>query len=119
VVHGDKLGRTLGWPTANLWLGRHLEPARGVYAATVLLPDGRELKGVANVGRRPTLGGDPQTRLEVHVFDFDEDLYGQEIGVRLRHFLRPDEKFDGLETLTAAIAKDAADARAALAADPG
>ena len=114
VVHGDKLGRVLGWPTANLWLGRHLEPARGVYAVTVALPDGRELKGVSNIGRRPTLGGDPQTRLETHVFDFSGDLYGAEIGVRLRHFLRPDAKFDGLEALKLAIARDAEDARAVL-----
>ncbi len=111
VAHGDKLGRVLGWPTANLWLGRHLEPARGVYAVTVLLPDGREVKGVANIGRRPTLGGDKETRLEVHVFDFNEDLYGQEIRVRLRHFQRPDAKFDGLEPLKAAIAADAEEAR--------
>ncbi|MBL6457062.1 bifunctional riboflavin kinase/FAD synthetase [Belnapia sp. T6] len=114
VVHGDKLGRVLGWPTANLWLGRHLEPARGVYAVTAMLPDGREVKGVSNIGRRPTLGGDPETRLETYLFDFSGDLYGQEIGVRLRHFLRPDAKFDGLETLKAAIAQDAEDARVAL-----
>jgi len=114
VVHGDRLGRVLGWPTANLWLGRHLEPARGVYAVTVALPDGREVKGVANIGRRPTLGGDPETRLEVHLFDFDEDLYGQEVGVRMHHFLRPDEKFANLEELKAAIASDAEQARAAL-----
>jgi riboflavin kinase/FMN adenylyltransferase len=114
VVHGDKLGRVLGWPTANIWLGRHLEPARGVYAVTVALPDGREAKGVANVGRRPTLGGDPATRLETHVFDFAGDLYGQEIGVRLVRFLRPDAKFDGLEALKAAIAEDARQARAIL-----
>ena len=114
AVHGDRLGRVLGWPTANLWLGRHLEPARGVYAVTVALPDGREVKGVANIGRRPTLGGDPETRLEVHLFDFDEDLYGQEVGVRMHHFLRPDEKFANLEELKAAIASDAEQARAAL-----
>lgn len=114
VVHGDKLGRVLGWPTANLWISRHLEPARGVYAVTVALPDGTEAKGVANIGRRPTLGGDPQTRLEVFIFDWSGDLYGQEIGVRLVHFLRPDAKFDGLETLKAAIAEDARNARAAL-----
>ncbi|SDC94808.1 bifunctional riboflavin kinase/FAD synthetase [Belnapia rosea] len=118
VVHGDKLGRVLGWPTANLWLGRHLEPARGVYAVTAMLPDGREVKGVSNIGRRPTLGGDPETRLETYLFDFSGDLYGQEIGVRLRHFLRADAKFDGLEQLKAAIAQDAEDARAALAQDP-
>jgi riboflavin kinase/FMN adenylyltransferase len=114
VVHGDKLGRVLGWPTANMWLGRHLEPARGVYAVTVALPDGREAKGVANVGRRPTLGGDPQTRLETFIFDFAGDLYDQEIGVRLVRFLRPDAKFAGLEELKAAIAQDVEDARAAL-----
>jgi riboflavin kinase/FMN adenylyltransferase len=114
VVHGDKLGRVLGWPTANMWLGRHLEPARGVYAVTVALPDGREAKGVANIGRRPTLGGDPQTRLETFIFDFSGDLYGQEIGVRLVHFLRTDAKFADLEALKAAIAEDERQARAVL-----
>ena len=114
VFHGDKLGRVLGWPTANIWLGRQLEPARGVYAATVLLPDGTEVAGVANVGRRPTLGGDPQTRLEAHLFDWSGDLYGREIGVRLRGFLRPDATFDGLEALKAGIAADTAAAREAL-----
>jgi riboflavin kinase/FMN adenylyltransferase len=114
VVHGDKLGRVLGWPTANIWLTRHLEPARGVYAVTVALPDGSVAKGVANVGRRPTLGGDPETRLETFIFDFDGDLYGQEIGVRLVRFLRPDAKFAGLEELKAAIAQDVVAARAAL-----
>lgn len=114
VVHGDKLGRVLGWPTANIWIGRHLEPARGVYAVTVALPDGTEAKGVANVGRRPTLGGDPETRLETHIFDWSGDLYGQEIGVRLIRFLRSDAQFDGLETLKAAIAEDARQARAIL-----
>ncbi|MFC0407804.1 bifunctional riboflavin kinase/FAD synthetase [Roseomonas elaeocarpi] len=114
VVHGDKLGRVLGWPTANLWLGRHIEPARGVYAVTVVLPDGTEVKGVANVGRRPTLGGDPQTRLEVHLFDWQGDLYGQEIGVRLHQFLRPDATFAGLEELKDAIAEDARQARRVL-----
>jgi riboflavin kinase/FMN adenylyltransferase len=113
-VHGDKLGRVLGWPTANMWLGRHLEPARGVYAVTVALPDGREAKGVANVGRRPTLGGDPQTRLETFIFDYSGDLYGREIGVRLVQFLRADAKFADLEELKAAIAQDVLDARAAL-----
>ena len=114
VVHGDKIGRRLGWPTANLWLGRQLEPARGVYAVRVVLPDGAVRDGVANIGRRPTLGGDPQTRLEVHIFDSDRDLYGQEIGVRLIAFLRPDATFAGLEELTAAIAQDAAEARRVL-----
>jgi riboflavin kinase/FMN adenylyltransferase len=114
VVHGDKLGRVLGWPTANIWIGRHLEPARGVYAVTVALPDGTEARGVANVGRRPTLGGDPETRLETFIFDFSGDLYDREIGVRLVRFLRPDAKFAGLEELKVAIAQDVEDAKAAL-----
>jgi riboflavin kinase/FMN adenylyltransferase len=114
VFHGDKLGRELGWPTANILLGRQLEPARGVYAVTVVLADGAEVPGVANVGRRPTLGGDPVTRLEVHLFDWSGDLYGQEIRVRLHAFLRADASFAGLEELKAAIAADAAEARRVL-----
>jgi len=116
VFHGDRLGRELGWPTANILLGRQLEPARGVYAVTVMLEGGAEVPGVANVGRRPTLGGDPVTRLEAHLFDWSGDLYGQEIGVKLHSFLRPDAKFDGLEALKQAIAADAAEARRVLAA---
>jgi len=116
VFHGDRLGRELGWPTANLWLGRHLEPARGVYAVRAVLADGSVVPGVANVGRRPTLGGDPETRLETHLFDWSGDLYGQEIGIRLHRFLREDMSFDGLESLKAAIAADAAQARAVLGA---
>jgi riboflavin kinase / FMN adenylyltransferase len=111
VFHGDRLGRELGWPTANILLGRQIEPARGVYAVTVALPDGAVVPGVANVGRRPTLGGDPVTRLEAHLFDWSGDLYGQEIGVRLHAFIRPDAAFAGLAELKAAIAADAAEAR--------
>ncbi|TPG60470.1 bifunctional riboflavin kinase/FAD synthetase [Roseomonas nepalensis] len=116
VFHGDRLGRELGWPTANVWLGRHLEPARGVYAVVAVLADGSLVPGVANVGRRPTLGGDPETRLETHLFDWFGDLYGQEIGIRLHRFLREDATFDGLDALKAAIASDAARARAVLGA---
>jgi riboflavin kinase/FMN adenylyltransferase len=117
VFHGDKLGRELGWPTANILLGRHVEPARGVYAARVRLASGAILPGVANIGRRPTLGGDPVTRLEVHLFDWSGDLYGQEIAVALPHFLRPDAAFADLAALTAAIAADAAAARRLLQAE--
>ena len=116
VFHGDKLGRELGWPTANILLGRQLEPARGVYAVTAVLADGVVVPGVANVGRRPTLGGDPVTRLETHLFDWSGDLYGQEIRVRLHAFLRPDATFDGLDALKVAIAADADAARRVLAA---
>ena len=116
VFHGDKLGRELGWPTANILLGRQLEPARGVYAVTAVLANGAVVPGVANVGRRPTLGGDPVTRLETHLFDWSGDLYGQEIRVRLHAFLRPDATFDGLDALKVAIAADADAARRVLAA---
>ncbi len=111
VLHGDARGRTIGFPTANIALGRHLEPARGVYAVTTRLPDGRRLRGVANIGRRPTVNGGPETRLEVNLFDFEGDLYGEELEVALHAFLRPERKFPGLDALRAQIAADAAEAR--------
>jgi riboflavin kinase/FMN adenylyltransferase len=114
VAHGDKRGRTIGFPTANIALGRHLEPARGVYAVTVRLPDGAEHRGVCNIGRRPTVNEGPESRLEVHLFDFAADLYGQEVSVALHGFLRGEQKFAGLEALKAQIAADAAQARALL-----
>ncbi len=111
VAHGDKRGRTIGFPTANVPLGRHLEPARGVYAVTIALADGRVCKGVANIGRRPTVNEGPESRLEVNLFDFAGDLYGQEIGVSLVAYLRGEQKFPGLDALKAQIAADAAQAR--------
>ncbi len=114
VAHGDKRGRTIGFPTANVPLGRHLEPARGVYAVTIALEDGRVCKGVANIGRRPTVNEGPESRLEVNLFDFAGDLYGQEIGVSLVAYLRGEQKFPGLDALKAQIAADAAQARALL-----
>ena len=116
VAHGDKRGRTIGFPTANVALGRHLEPARGVYAVMVALPDGSCRKGVANIGRRPTVNEGPESRLEVHLFDFAGDLYGQEIGVALHAYLRGEQKFAGLDALKAQIAVDAEGGRALLAA---
>ncbi|MBY0338405.1 MAG: bifunctional riboflavin kinase/FAD synthetase [Acetobacteraceae bacterium] len=114
VAHGDKRGRTVGFPTANIPLGRHLEPARGVYAVRATLPDGRVVPGVANLGRRPTLGGDPVSRLEAHLFDYEGDLYGQELAVALVAFLREERKFPDFPALVAQIATDAAAARAVL-----
>jgi riboflavin kinase/FMN adenylyltransferase len=111
VAHGDKRGRTIGFPTANVRLGRHLEPARGVYAVTVTAPDGTDYRGVANIGRRPTVSQDLESRLEVNIFDFSGDLYGQEIFVALRAFIRAERKFSGLDDLKAQIAADAAEAR--------
>ncbi len=114
VAHGDERGRQLGFPTANLSLGRTLEPARGVYAVRVTLADGRRFEGVANLGRRPTLGGDPETRLEAHLFDFSGDIYGETIAVALIAYLREERKFPDHAALRAQIAADAASARAAL-----
>lgn len=116
VTHGEARGRTIGFPTANMPLGRHLEPARGVYAVRATLPDGRVVPGVANLGRRPTLGGDPVSRLEAHLFDFAGDLYGQELAVTLVAFLREERKFSDFAALTAQIAADAAAARGVLGA---
>ena len=116
VAHGDKRGRTIGFPTANVPLGRHLEPARGVYAVTVRLADGTVHKGVANIGRRPTVNEGPESRLEVNLFDFAADLYGAEITVALIAYIRPEIRFSGLDALKAQIAADAAEARRLLAA---
>ncbi len=111
VMQGDQRGRTIGFPTANVPLGRHLEPARGVYAVTIRLANGSGEKGVANIGRRPTVNAGPESRLEVHLFDFAGDLYGQEIAVALHGFLRAERKFAGLDALRAQIALDADEAR--------
>lgn len=111
VAHGDKRGRTISFPTANIALGRHLEPARGVYAVTVRLPDASVYRGAANIGRRPTVNEGPESRLEVNLFDFDDDLYGQELTVALHAYIRPEVRFSGLDALKAQIARDAAEAR--------
>jgi riboflavin kinase/FMN adenylyltransferase len=111
VVHGDQRGRTIGFPTANVALGRHLEPARGVYAVTARLPDGTWHRGVANIGRRPTVHEGPESRLEVNIFDFDADIYGAELAVALHAYIREERRFSGLDALKAQIAKDAAEAR--------
>jgi riboflavin kinase/FMN adenylyltransferase len=114
VAQGDARGRTIGFPTANVALERHLEPARGVYAVTARLVDGSVLRGVANIGRRPTIGAGLESRLEAHFFDFAGDLYGQELSVALHTYLREETRFDSLDALRAQIALDAAQARAAL-----
>ncbi len=119
VTHGDKRGRTIGFPTANVPLGRHLEPARGVYAVRARLADGTVAPGVANIGRRPTVNEGTESRVEAHLFDFEGDLYGQEIAVGLHAFLRAERKFASFDELRAQIVADAEQARAALAAlDP-
>ncbi|KPF94066.1 riboflavin biosynthesis protein RibF [Novosphingobium sp. AAP83] len=110
VQHGDKVGRTINFPTANLDIGAYLRPRYGIYAVTGRLPDGRVLKGAANIGIRPTFDP-PKELLEPHFFDFSGDLYGQEIEVAFHHFLRPEAKFDGLDALVAQMARDCDEAR--------
>ena len=110
VEHGAKLGRTIGYPTANLVLGSYLRPAYGIYAVTGLLPGGRVLQGAANLGIRPSFDP-PIELLEASFFDFDGDLYGQEIEVALHHYLRLEAKFDTLAELTAQMEQDCAQAR--------
>ncbi|MGL5949441.1 MAG: bifunctional riboflavin kinase/FAD synthetase [Aeromonas sp.] len=110
VAHGNKLGRTIDFPTANLALKRRVLPLGGVFAVEVIW-SGAHFFGVANIGLRPTLAGS-EPRLEVHIFDFAGDLYGQQIKVLLRHKLRAEIKFASLEALKAQIARDADAARA-------
>ncbi|MGL4716791.1 MAG: bifunctional riboflavin kinase/FAD synthetase [Aeromonas sp.] len=110
VAHGDKLGRTIGFPTANLALKRPVSPVGGVFAVEVIC-SGKTFPGVANVGVRPTLSG-TQARLEVHLFDFSGDLYGQQVKVLLRHKLREEQKFASFTALKEQIERDALAARA-------
>jgi riboflavin kinase/FMN adenylyltransferase len=114
VEHGDKRGRTLGYPTANLTLGNYLRPRFGIYAVRGRLADGTMLTGAASLGIRPTFDP-PKELLEPFFFDFNGDLYGQTIEVELVSFLRPEEKFDGLEALKAQMDADCAEARRRLA----
>ncbi len=113
VVVGQQLGRKLGFPTANVELEDYVRPRLGSYATRTRLPDGRLMPGVANIGENPTTGV-VKARLEVWLFDFDEDLYGQVIETELVAFLRPEMKFDSLDALIAQIGADAAKARALL-----
>ena len=121
VESGDRRGRLLGFPTANVAMSGYLQPALGVYAVKAGIDEGRGtrwLDGVANLGRRPTVGG-TRVQLETHLFDFAGDLYGRHLRVALIDFIRPERKFDGLEALKTQIAADSAEARARLAAYQG
>ena len=114
VERGRQLGRTIGFPTANVALNDYVQPRFGVYATRTRLPDGREIAGVANIGVNPTIDGEIAPRLEVWLFDFDEDIYDQVIETDLVAFLRDEAKFDGLEPMVKQIELDAAEARALL-----
>ncbi|MGX5817498.1 bifunctional riboflavin kinase/FAD synthetase [Chitinophaga lutea] len=114
VVHGDKMGRQLGFPTANIGLSdpRKLVPAQGVYAVTVEVA-GKRHKGALNIGTRPTFNG-TELRIEVFILDFNEDIYGQPIRVDFLTYIRADRKFDSIEALVEQMHDDVEKARAAV-----
>jgi riboflavin kinase/FMN adenylyltransferase len=115
VERGQQLGRTLGFPTANLRLARRQTPMDGIFAIRVHgVGPGAGLAGVASLGTRPTVGG-TRPLLEAHVFDFAGDLYGREIEVEFVARLREERKFDSLDAMVVQMHQDAADARSALA----
>ena len=114
VIKGDQRGRTIGYPTANMALGEYIRPGNGGYAVLVGIDGARpEMAAVANIGNRPTVDGG-EVNLEVHLFDFDGDLYGRQLRVQLIDFIRPEQKFDSLDALRQRIDIDAETARALL-----
>ena len=116
MVKGDQRGRTIGFPTANVG-GLDpfkLLPANGVYAVHVTLNDGA-FKGMMNIGLRPTIEGAGERTVEVNIFDLDRDLYGEPITVRLRHRLRDEVRFTGLDALKSQLLKDRENAQLLLA----
>lgn len=107
VVEGNKLGRTIGYPTANLQIedDEKLVPANGVYAVNLLIDSGEKLKGMMNIGLRPTVDGNKRT-IEANIFDFNEDIYGKKMRVYMQAYLRGEVKFNGLYQLKEQLAKD-------------
>ncbi|GGH62356.1 riboflavin kinase/FMN adenylyltransferase [Filimonas zeae] len=106
VVEGNRLGRTIGYPTANLRIQQEekLVPGNGVYAVTINIA-GEILKGMMNIGVRPTVNGVNRT-IEVNIFDFDKDIYGQVLRINVHHYLRGEQKFNGLDALKEQLAHD-------------
>ena len=118
VAHGEKIGRTLGFPTANIALKRQVSPVRGVFAVKVHWDGSDIYDGVANVGFRPTVNGQV-CQLEVHLFDFDDDLYGRTVEVELVAKIRDEQPFKSLDALKKQINNDADKAKALLGNDAG
>jgi riboflavin kinase/FMN adenylyltransferase len=117
VQAGDKRGRELGYPTANVELGDYQRPKYGIYAVRVTLEGGSEYPGVASLGVRPTFDP-PRELLEAHLFDFAGDLYGHKIEVAVHAFIREEQKFDGVDALVAEMRRDETEARRLLALGP-
>lgn len=111
IVHGDKKGRLLGFPTANILMQRKNTPIKGVFAVTITGIGKHAFFGVANMGTRPTVTNDETVLLETHIFDFDQEIYGRRIEVVFHEKIRDELRFDSLERLEAQIAVDAATAR--------
>ncbi len=113
VAHGDKLGRKIGFPTANIHLHRLYTPVEGVFAVLVYGLGPHPIKGAANVGSRPTVGG-KKIILEVYLFDFNQDIYGRHVEVEFIHKLRQEEKYDTIEAMQEQITKDVEKAKSIL-----
>ncbi|WP_432742144.1 bifunctional riboflavin kinase/FAD synthetase [Methylobacter sp. G7] len=114
VAHGDKRGRTIGYPTANIQMFRKNTPINGVFAVTMTGIDGNEFEGVANVGTRPTFDGGSKVILEAHLFDFNREIYGRYVEVHFKQKIRDEMRFQSLDELKFQIIKDVAKAKAAL-----
>jgi len=114
VAHGDKRGRTIGFPTMNIDLHRRVSPLRGVFAVRVGGLAADPLPGVANIGTRPTVSGDARYLLEVHLFDFNRQVYGEHVQVTFVQRIRDEKKFDSFDQLKLQIQADAGQAREAL-----
>lgn len=110
VAHGDKRGRTIGFPTANVFLHRHRTPVQGVFAVEVFGLNPEPLQGVANVGSRPTVDG-TRSLLEINLFDFDQQVYGEHVAVDFLHKLRPEHRFESFDALKEQIGRDVDEAK--------
>ena len=110
VQHGDKRGRTIGFPTANVHLKRLETPLHGVYSVTMHSPKYGDVVGIANIGRRPTVNGE-RVQLEVHLFDFDQSLYGDQVCVSFQHKIRDEIKFESFDDLKQQIKTDCVQAK--------
>ena len=111
VIHGNKLGRTIDFPTLNLQLGDYQRPRYGIYVTRTRLGDGRIVDGVSNIGVRPTVGGNVEL-LETFLFDFSEEIYGQVVETELLDFIRPEARFASFDEMKVQIQADADTARA-------
>ena len=116
VIHGDKRGRTIGYPTANIGMARKNLPISGVFAVTMTGIDGLEIEGIANIGVRPTVDGSNKVVLETHLFDFDRDIYGNKVTVHFKQKIRAERRFRTVDELKEQIVADVAEAKNIFAA---